>query len=85
MLDNEHITYKEGPTAQNIGTFYENDLSKRKLELNDTYTDTHNPIFHFLIKHIHRNKKYLAPPHTSLPHRTTQPSPPPLSPEHEVI
>jgi hypothetical protein len=65
--NNEHITYKEeGPTTQYIGTFYVYDLSKRKLEINDTYTDTHNPIFDLLINISTKMKNIFTSHHTPL-------------------
>jgi hypothetical protein len=59
--------------------FYIYDLSKKKLQMNDTYTDTYNPIFSLLIKNnLHKN----YPPYTPLlpPNLPTLPNLPSLPP-----
>jgi hypothetical protein len=50
---------------------------RRQLQINDTYTDIHNPIFDLITKHIlHNNESLpnspsLPPPKESLPHSPT--------------
>jgi hypothetical protein len=50
-MDVIHITGK-GHLLNTLERFYIRvyDLSKKKLQMNDTYTDAYNPIFDLLIK-----------------------------------
>jgi hypothetical protein len=41
---------KKGPKLNTIEGFYVYDLTKKGLQMNDTLTDTHNPIFDIRIK-----------------------------------
>jgi hypothetical protein len=41
---------KKGPKLNTLGRFYICDLTKKSLQMNDTFTDTHNPIFDTLFK-----------------------------------
>jgi hypothetical protein len=41
---------KEGPKLNTLERLYIYDLTKKGLQMNDTFTDTHNPIFDILIK-----------------------------------
>jgi hypothetical protein len=49
------------------GIDYMHSLSAQKLQMNDTYTNIHNPIFDLIMKHIPHNNKSL----TNLPSPTT--------------
>jgi hypothetical protein len=42
---------KKGQLLNTLKRFHIYNVSKRKLQMNDTYQDTHNPIFHFDTKH----------------------------------
>jgi hypothetical protein len=42
-------TKKKGNLLNTLERFYIYDLSKQKLQINRTYTDTHNPIFDLII------------------------------------
>jgi hypothetical protein len=48
-MDVIHVTGK-GRLLNTLERFYIYDLSKNKLQMNDTYTDTYNPIFDLSIK-----------------------------------
>jgi hypothetical protein len=41
---------KKGPKLNTLERFYIYDLTKKGLQMNDIFTDTHNPIFDILIK-----------------------------------
>jgi hypothetical protein len=43
-------------------------LSKEKLQINNTFTDTENPIFDLIIKYTHHSNTYPKPPITPPPH-----------------
>jgi hypothetical protein len=42
---------KKGPLINTLKQFHIHKLSKDNLQLNDTYTDTYNPIFNLIITH----------------------------------
>jgi hypothetical protein len=42
---------KKGPIMTTLGRFHIHKLTKDKLQLNDTYTDTYNPIFDLITTH----------------------------------
>jgi hypothetical protein len=41
---------KKGPKLNTLKRVYIYDLTKKGLQMNDTFTDTHNPVFDILIK-----------------------------------
>jgi hypothetical protein len=41
---------KKGPKFNTLERFYIYDLTKKSLQMSDTFTDMHNPIFDILIK-----------------------------------
>jgi hypothetical protein len=41
---------KKGPKLNTLERFHIYDMTKRGLQVNDTFTDMHNPIFDILIK-----------------------------------
>jgi hypothetical protein len=43
------IQTKKGHLLNTLEQFYKYDLSKKKLQMNDTYTGTHSPIFDLII------------------------------------
>jgi hypothetical protein len=42
-------TAEKGSLMNTLERFYIHDLSSKKLQINDTYTDTYNPTFDLLI------------------------------------
>jgi hypothetical protein len=68
-----HIEEK-GPKLNTLERFHICDMTKKGLQMNDTFTDMHNPIFDILIKtHIQpppitTHNTNLPPPHTNRPH-----------------
>jgi hypothetical protein len=65
---------KEGPKLNTLERLYIYHLTKKGLQMNDSFTDTHNPIFDILIKNT--LKKPYPFPTTPATHRiTTSPSP----------
>jgi hypothetical protein len=49
---------KKGPLMNTLEQFHIYRLSKDNLHLNDTYTDTYNPIFNLITKHYNPLKDY---------------------------
>jgi hypothetical protein len=58
---------KKGQLLSTLERFHIYDLSWQKLQMNDTFTDTRNPIFDLIIKYAHHINKHLENP---LPHHT---------------
>jgi hypothetical protein len=56
--------------------FHIYDLSRQKLQMNDTFTDIHNPIFDLIIKYTYHNNTHSK---THLPHHTPTPPPPSIT------
>jgi hypothetical protein len=55
--------------------FHIHKLSKENMHVDDTYTDTHNPVFNFITKYCkeyHINTKSTPPTNSTVP----QPTPP---------
>jgi hypothetical protein len=65
------ILYKEkkGLKLNTLESFYIYDLTKKGLQLNDTFTDMYNPIFYLLIK----TDSHLTP-HPNATHNINPPS-----------
>jgi hypothetical protein len=51
---------KKGPQLNTLERFYIHNLCTQKLQINDTYTDTYNPIFNLIQRHITHNNKPLT-------------------------
>jgi hypothetical protein len=61
-------TEKKGPKLNTLGRYHIYEMTKRGLQMNDTFTDMHNPIFDVLIK----THNPLPPLPTALiPHQST--------------
>jgi hypothetical protein len=66
----------KGPKLNTLERFHIYDKKKKGLQMNDTFTDIHKPIFDILIKtHTHKqplptstHSTILAPTHTNKPH-----------------
>jgi hypothetical protein len=52
---------KKGQKLNTLGRFHVYEMTRKSLQMNDTFTDIHNPIFYILIK---THKKPLPPPPT---------------------
>jgi hypothetical protein len=57
---------KKSPKLNKLERFYIYDLAKRGLQMNDTFADIHNPIFHAIIK----KDTQVTPPPNHYPHQT---------------
>jgi hypothetical protein len=44
---------KKGPKLNTLERFYIDDITKKDLQMNDTFTDIHNPIFDTLVKNTY--------------------------------
>jgi hypothetical protein len=54
-------TAKKGHLLNTFKQFYICDLSRRKLQMNDTHTDTHNPIFDLVINNLNTSAQHSHP------------------------
>jgi hypothetical protein len=55
---------KKGPKLNTLERFHICDVTKKVLQMNDTFTDTHNPIFNILIKtHTQTTPSHHHPQH----------------------
>jgi hypothetical protein len=73
-MDILHIERK-GPLMNTLERFHIYSLSKENLQMHDTYTDMHNPIFN-LIKEHYAIKNLILHPQPTNPIATPTPSPP---------
>jgi hypothetical protein len=71
---------KKGPLINTLEGFHIRNLSKEKLQMNDTYTDIHNPIFN-LTKDHSSNKSIQEPPSPAT-HPNATPLPLHRQPQH---
>jgi hypothetical protein len=61
---------KRGQLRNTLERFHLYDLSIQKLQMNDPYTATHNPIFDIIIRYTHYNNTYPKDSPLTITHQT---------------
>jgi hypothetical protein len=76
---------KKGKLLNTLERFHTHNLSKEKVQMNDTYTDTYNHLFDLILKYSHHNNTYPIDPPITSPHHPMAHNHPPHPLEHHTI